>query len=150
MSIYLIWFLIGVSFIIAEFLMPTFIMFFFAIGAIIVSIITAFYDLSINLQIISFGLFSIISLLTLRNYMKNIFKGSEFKGQDKYFEGSTNSGNEIAIVSKAIDLDNFGEIKYKGTFYQAQSKSSISEGKKVKVVGEGDQKGSYLVEELIK
>ncbi len=150
MSIYLIWFLIGVSFIIAEFLMPTFIMFFFAIGAIIVSIITAFYDLSINLQIISFGLFSIISLLTLRNYMKNIFKGSEFKGQDKYFEGSTNSGNEIAIVSKAIDLDNFGEIKYKGTFYQAQSKSSIIEGKKVKVVGEGDQKGSYLVEELIK
>ena len=150
MSIYLIWFLIGVSFIIAEFLMPTFIMFFFAIGAVIVSIITALYDLSINLQISLFGLFSIISLLALRNYMKNIFKGSEFKGQDKYFEGSTNSGNEIAIVSKAIDLDNFGEIKYKGTFYQAQSKSSISEGRKVKVVGNGDQKGSYLVEELIK
>jgi len=150
MSIYLIWFLIGVSFVIAEFLMPTFIMFFFAIGAIIVSIITAFYDVSINLQIILFGLFSIISLLTLRNYMKNIFKGSELKGQDKYFESSTNSSNEIAIVSKAIDSDNFGEIKYKGTFYRAQSKSSISEGRKVKVVGKGDQKGSYLVEKLIK
>ena len=69
MSIYLIWFLIGISFLIAEFLMPTFIMFFFAIGAIIVSVITACYDLSINLQIILFAFFSVTSLVLLRNYM---------------------------------------------------------------------------------
>ena len=150
MSIYLIWFLIGVSFLIAEFLMPTFIMFFFAIGAIIVSVITSFYALSINSQIILFGLLSVASLLLLRNYMKNIFKGKEFKGENIESNNSVDLDKDIAIVSKTIESDNFGEIKYKGTFYKAQSKSLICEGKKVRVVSKGDDQGSFFtVEEII-
>ena len=149
MSIYLIWFLIGVIFLIAEFLMPTFIMFFFAIGAIIVSIITAYYDLSINSQIILFALFSVISLVLLRNYMKNIFKGQEFRGKDKDSDSSIDLNKDIAIVSRAISPDNFGEIKYKGTFYKAQSKNSIDEGKKVRLVGKGDDQGSFFTVEEI-
>ncbi len=146
----MIWFLIGVSFLIAEFLMPTFIMFFFAIGAIIVSIITSFYALSINSQIILFGLFSVASLLLLRNYMKNIFKGKEFKGENIESDNSVDLDKDIAIVSKTIESDNFGEIKYKGTFYKAQSKSLIYEGKKVRVVSKGDNQGSFFtVEEII-
>ena len=150
MSIYLIWFLIAVGFLIVEFIVPTFIMFFFAIGAIIVSILAACFDLSINSQIILFALFSIVSLLLLRNYMKNIFKGNEFKGEDKYFDNSIDSNKNIAIVSKDIQSNSFGEIKYKGTFYKAQSENSIDEGKKVKVISEGDEQGSFFtVEEII-
>ena len=149
MSIYLIWFLIGVSFLIAEFLMPTFIMFFFAIGAIIVSAITACYDLSINFQIILFALFSVTSLVLLRNYMKNIFKGKEFKGKDKDSDNSIDLNKDIAIVSKTIEPDNFGEIKYKGTFYKAQSENAIDEGKKVKVIKRGDEQGSFFIVEAI-
>ena len=150
MSIYLIWFLIGIGFLIAEFIIPTFIMFFFAIGAVIVSIVTACFDLSIDSQIILFALSSIISLVLLRNYMKNIFKGDESKGKDKYFDNSIDSNNNIAIVSKTIQPNNFGEIKYKGTFYKAQSENAIDEGKKVKVVSKGDEQGSFFtVEEII-
>ena len=150
MSLYLIWFLIGAGFLIAEFIMPTFILFFFAIGAIIVSIVTAFYDLSINSQIILFALSSVISLVLLRNYMKNIFKGNESKGEDKYFDNSIDSNKSIAIVSKTIQSNNFGEIKYKGTFYRAQSDSLIDEGKNVRIVSKGDEESSFLkVEEII-
>ena len=135
---------------IAEFIMSTFIMFFFAIGAVIVSIVTAFYDLSINSQIILFALSSVISLVLLRNYMKNIFKGAESKGKDKYFDNSIDSNKNIAIVSKTIQPNSFGEIKYKGTFYKAQSENLIDEGKKVKVVSKGDKQGSFFtVEEII-
>ena len=109
MSIYLIWFLIGIGFLIAEFIMPAFIMFFFAIGAVIVSIVTACFDLSINSQIILFALSSVISLLLLRNYMKNIFKGNVSKGEDKYFDNSIDSNKNIAIVSKTIEPNRFGE-----------------------------------------
>ena len=150
MSIYLIWFLIGTGFLIAEFVMPNFIMFFFALGAIIVSIVTACFDLSINSQIMLFALSSIISLVLLRNYMKNIFKGNESKGEDKYFDNTIDSNNNIGIVSKNIEANSFGEIKYKGTFYKAQSENSIDEGKKVKVVRKGDEQGSFFtVEEII-
>ena len=149
MSIYLIWFLIGIGFLIAEFIMPTFIMFFFAIGAVVVSIVTACYDLSINSQIILFALSSVISLILLRNYMKNIFKGNESKGEDKYFDNSIDSNKNIAIVSKTIQPNSFGEIKYKGTFYKAQSENLIDEGKKVKVVSKGDEQSSFFTVEEI-
>ena len=150
MSIYLIWFLIGIGFLIAEFIMPTFIMFFFAIGAIIVSIVSSCFNLSINSQIMLFALSSVISLVLLRNYMKNIFKGNEFKGEDKYFDNVIDSNNSIGIVSKTIEPNSFGEIKYKGTFYKAQSESLINEGKKVKIVNKGDEQSSfYKVEEII-
>ena len=150
MSIYLIWFLIGIGFLIAEFIMPTFIMFFFAIGAIIVSIVSSCFNLSINFQIMLFALSSVISLVLLRNYMKNIFKGNESKGEDKYFDNSIDLNKNIAIVSKTIEPNSFGEIKYKGTFYKAQSEISIDEGKKVNIVSKGDEQSSFFkVEEII-
>ena len=96
-----------------------------------------------------FALSSIISLVLLRNYMKNIFKGDESKGKDKYFDNSIDSNKNIAIVSKTIQPNNFGEIKYKGTFYKAQSENSIDEGKKVKVVSKGDEQGSFFTVEEI-
>ena len=115
-----------------------------------VAIVTAYFDLSFNSQIILFALFSVISLVLLRNYMKNIFKGNESKGEDKYFDNSIDSNKSIAIVSKAIESNSFGEIKYKGTFYKAQSENSIDKGKKVKIVEKGDEQGPFFtVEEII-
>ena len=150
MSMYLIWFLIGIGFLVAEFVMPTFIMFFFALGAITVSIAIACIDLSINSQIILFAFSSVIFLLLLRNYMKNTFKGNESKGEDKYFDNKIDSNKNIGIVSKTIESNSFGEIKYKGTFYKAQSDSSIDKGKKVKIVSKGDEQSSFFkVEEII-
>ena len=144
MSTYLIWFLVTVFFLIAEFTMPNFILFFFGLGAAIVSIFTAFYNLTINSQIILFALSSVISLLLLRNYVKTIFKGIE--SEDKDFD---DSNKKNAIVSKTIEPNRLGEIKYKGTFYKAQSEESIVEGRNVKIVNKGDQQGSfYIVEEI--
>jgi len=145
MSTYIIWFLIGVCFLVAEFTMPIFIMFFFALGAIVVSIFTAFYNLSINSQIILFALFSIFSMLFLRSYLQSIFKGNELENNDN----SIDSDIKTAIVSKAIEPNTLGEIKYKGTFYKAQSANSIAEGINVKIINKGDRQGSfYIVEKL--
>jgi len=149
MSTYLIWFLIGLIFLIAEFLLPTFILFFFGLGAIIISIITSFYDLSINSQIGLFGFLSLLSLLLFRNYMKNIFLGDELSDKDDYFEKSINSDGGIAEVSKAINPSKYGEIKFKGTFYKAKADNTISVGTSVKVINKGDEQGSfYLVKEI--
>ena len=55
MSIYLIWFLIGVGFLVSEMLSPAFILFFFGIGAWITSKVTSLFpDMSFNQQIIVF------------------------------------------------------------------------------------------------
>jgi len=147
MSTYLIWFLAGASFLIGEFLLPGFILFFFSLGALIVSFVTFFLNLSINSQIILFALSSVISLLIFRKYLKNIFKGTEEKNKD--FDDSIKAQLETATVSKTIGANSLGEIKYKGTFYKAKSDHPIEEGEIVKVLKKGDKQGSfYLVEEL--
>lgn len=147
MSTYLIWFLAGVFFLYGESILPGFILFFFSLGALIVSLVTFFLDLSINSQIILFALSSVISLLIFRKYLKNIFKGNEEKNKD--FDDSIKPQLETATVSKTIGANSLGEIKYKGTFYKAQSDRPIEEGEIVKVLKKGDKQGSfYLVEEL--
>ena len=91
MSIYLIWFLIGVGFLVSEMLSPAFILFFFGIGAWLTSLVTAFFpDLSFNQQIIIFSISSLLLLLLLRNYMKNIFYGSQNQGNDQYNHQNVN------------------------------------------------------------
>ena len=125
--------------------MPIFIMFFFALGAIVVSICTAFYNLSFNSQIILFALFSIFSMLILRSYVQKIFRGNEKED----IENSTDSEIRIAVVSKSIEPNVLGEIKYKGTFYKAKSAYLIAEGTNVKIVEKGDRQGSfYIVEKM--
>ena len=147
MSTYLIWFLAGVFFLYGESILPGFILFFFSLGALIVSLVTFSFNLSINSQIILFALSSVISLLIFRNYLKNIFKGTEEKNKD--FDDSIKPQLETATVSRAIGANSLGEIKYKGTFYKAQSDRPIEEGEIVKVLKKGDKQGSfYLVEEL--
>ena len=82
---YLIWFLIGLGFLLLEMTMPSFIIFFFGLGALNVSVITGLVNdnLSFNTQIIIFICSSIFYLLILRNRLKNIFFGSQTVGYDK-------------------------------------------------------------------
>ena len=47
---------------------------------------------------------------------------------------------KISNVSK-----NFGEIKFKGTYYKSTSDMEISKGETVKVVDKGDVQGSYYI-----
>ena len=147
MSIYLIWFLIGVGFLVFEMLSPAFILFFFGIGAWITSIVTSLFpDMSFNQQIIIFSISSLLLLLLLRNYMKNIFNGIQNSGNDQYNDEI--SDDELAIVTKVIPQGGFGEIKYLGTFYKAKSEDSNIEfvkGENVKIVKKGDNKGSFYI-----
>ena len=68
MSIYLIWFLIGVAFLVSEMISPVFILFFFGMGAWITSLVTAFLpELNFNQQIIIFSVSSLLISLLINN-----------------------------------------------------------------------------------
>ena len=145
MSIYLIWFLIGIPFFAAEMAIPGFILFFFGIGAWLVSLATAIFPgMTFNEQIVLFTISSIGSLLVLRNYLKNIFLGVQDEGDDSY--DPLKDGDNLAIVTKAIKGGgSYGEIKFKGTFYKAKSDEDIKVDQDVKVVKKGDQQGTFYI-----
>ena len=56
-----------------------------------------------------FALFSVLSLLLLRSYVKNVFRGFQFKGEDKYSHNMNDTSGSVAIVSKPIIENVFGE-----------------------------------------
>ena len=148
MSIYLIWFLVGMIFLVSEMISPAFILFFFGLGAWITSIATGLFpDLTFNQQIIIFSSSSLGSLLLLRNYVKNIFIGGQNEGKDAIFPNLSDQ-ESLAVVTKTIPTGRFGEIKFKGTFYKAKCDDGnieIKTGESVTVIKQGDEQGSYYL-----
>jgi len=151
MNIYLIWFLVGVAFLVLEMVSPAFILFFFGLGAWITSISTFIMpNLTFNQQIIIFGSSSIVFLILLRNYVQTVFLGDQNTGEDKY--SNVLQGDTSAVVTKNINIDEFGEIKFRGTFYKAKSAndSEFKKGDTINVIKQGDDQGSFYIVDKLK
>jgi len=145
---HVIWFLVGLAFLLLEMAMPAFIVFFFALGAFLVSLTLRFFEpgLSFVNQINLFTFSSVFLLLILRKYSKNIFLGRQ---EGDKISKSQDSKKNIATVSKTIEKGSFGEIKFQGTFYKAKSEKSIKKGVVVEVLNPNDSKSNlYHVKEI--
>ena len=46
-------------------------------------------------------------------------------------------------MTKTINSNAFGQIKYKGTFYRAKSDKQIDKGNNVEVINKSDNQGLY-------
>lgn len=139
-SLYLIWFLVGVGFLVGEMLAPGFILVFFAAGSWIVAGTVFFLeDLTLTIQIIIFIVSSLVFLFTLRRYGLNTFKGDSKGGVDDEFSKT----GQKAVVTEAIDQNGYGEIQLNGTFWRATADVSIS--KDQRVIVEGQESNNNLV-----
>ncbi len=126
-----IWFIIGFVLFLLEFVIPGLILFFFATGAWIVAILTLFFDLSINFQLIIFVISSVITIILLRNWVKKLIYGKNHSREllEDEFIGKT------ARAVSAISPGENGKIEFKGTSWPASSKDNIETGENVTIVG---------------
>ncbi len=139
-SLYLIWFLIGVAFLIGEMVVPGFILIFFTAGSWIVAGTVFFLeDLDLTTQIIIFIVSSLVFLFTLRRYGLQTFKGDSKEGVDNEFSKT----GQKAVVTEAIGQNGYGEIQLNGTFWRATADVSID--KDQRVVVEGQEPNNNLV-----
>ena len=129
-NIALIWFVIGFVLFLLEFLMPGFILFFFAVGAWIVALLTLFFDLSINIQLIIFLGSSILTILLLRKWLKKVIRIRK-----------SNSEIEDELVGKTGRAETFigpgqnGKLDFKGTSWEARSDDIIQKGENAIIIG---------------
>jgi len=135
----LIWFLVGVVFLIAEFFLPGFILIFFAAGCWIVAAVAVFMDIELTTQIIIFSILSLILLFTLRKYGVKTFKGTVRDDVDDHYNDS--KIGKTAIVSKEISPNAPGEIKAMGSFWRAISDTKIEEGQSVIIESQESEDG---------
>ena len=115
-SQHLIWFLIGVGFLIAEFILPGFILVFFTIGCWITALVVWQFDISTTQEILIFISFSLVTLFLLRKYLMEIFGGDSGDDMDTSFDDVIGASAEVI---KEITPNSRGEIKFRGSFWVA-------------------------------
>ncbi len=138
----LIWFLVGVAFLIAELIIPAFILIFFTAGCWIAAIFVWLIDIELTKQILVFLVSSLFLLFTLRKYSLNIFRG---KTQDEIDDHYSDSKiGKTAIVTKNITPNKLGEIKVMGSFWRATANEEIEEGRSVLIEKRDSEDGLTL------
>ncbi|WP_165958187.1 NfeD family protein [Segetibacter sp. 3557_3] len=125
-----IWFIIGFAFFLLEFVIPGLILFFFAIGAWSVGILSLFMDVSINTQLIIFLSASVLTILLFRKWVKRILQAKQPSSEiEDEFLG------KIGKAETAILPGETGKVDFKGTSWNARSEDVIQKGENVTIVG---------------
>jgi len=125
-----IWFIIGFALFLLEFVLPGLILFFFAVRAWIVAILSLFFDLSINLQLIIFLVSSVLTILLFRKWVKKIIWTRKHSSEiEDEFLGRT--GKAETYISPGKN----GKVDFKGTSWDARSEDIIEPGENVTIIG---------------
>ena len=125
-----LWFIAGFVFFVLEFAIPGFILFFFAVGAWVVALLSLFLDLSINAQLIIFLATSLVTILLFRKWVKNIIWTKKHATELEHeFLGKT------GIAETYIGPDQDGKVDFKGTSWNARSEDIIEKGESVIIAG---------------
>jgi membrane protein implicated in regulation of membrane protease activity len=129
---WVIWFLIGLLFMLLEFMMPGLIVMFFGIGAWITAFCTGIFGLDLNGQLVVFIGTSILSLIFLRKYLKPIFVGKNEEAIDEILEEFL---GKTVTAETDFSAGKIGNVSFKGTNWQAFSEENIKKGEQLKIVG---------------
>ena len=125
-----LWFIAGFIFFLLEFAVPGLILFFFAVGAWIVAILSLFYDFSINTQLIIFLVSSVLTILLFRKWVKKMIWSKKLPTQlEDEFIGKTGKAETF------IGPGQNGKVNFKGTVWDACSESIIEKGENVTIIG---------------
>jgi len=135
----LIWFLVGVAFLIAEIALSGFILIFFTAGCWIVALVTWLFEIELTGQIFIFVASSLTLLFTLRKYSLKIFRGKTRESIDDHYMDS--KIGKTAIVTKTISPNLPGEIKFMGSFWRANAEEAIEEGQSVLIESQESEDG---------
>ena len=125
-----LWFIAGFIFFLLEFAIPGLILFFFAVGAWIVAILSLFYDFSLNMQLIIFLVSSILTILLFRNWVKKMIWSKKLPTElEDEFIGKTGKAETF------IGPGQNGKVIFKGTSWDARSEDIIEPGQTVTITG---------------
>jgi len=147
MEHYLIWFLLGAGFVVAELMLPGFIVGFFALGAWIVAALTFFFPaLSLEWQLAVFTIASIAPLLTLRRYALGLFREQTSSGDDAADDIVGRQGELTAAVAPGRP----GRMKFRGSYWTVRSNDDLAPGTMVTITGRDPSDSNVLIVTLSK
>lgn len=129
----LIWFLVGLVLLIAEFAIPGLVIIFFGAAAWVVAIVCLLLDIGLNTQLIIFILTSVLSLVLLRKWLKGVFLGHTSGAQNLTEEMQEFVGEQV-VVKEAIHPKRPGKVELHGTDWTATGDQEIAVGTMVEII----------------
>lgn len=131
----LLWFIIGLVFMLAELAIPGFVVIFFGIGAWITALCAALGLVdSFNAQVAVFLVSSILTLVLFRKQGKKYFRGrvSGIAGAEDALDNLR--GQKAVALSDLVPKALGGKVEFNGTVWEAESDMRISKGTTVEIV----------------
>lgn len=137
----LVWFIFGVALMLAELVLPGFVIFFFGIGAVLTAGISYFAGIeNLAVQMAIFLGSSLITLLLFRKRFSSSFKG-DVSHVMKPGDTLENIKGKKAVVIKDILADGVhGKVEFNGTVWEADSDEPISKDEVVEIIERIDLK----------
>ncbi len=127
----IVWFIIGLVLFLLELVLPGFVIFFFGVGAWITALLCLIAEPGINLQIIVFAATSVLSLLLFRRMIQKKFF---YVREDRSEAVEDEFTGREALAKSDFDSDGRGKVEFKGTSWNAESKSPVTAGQTVIII----------------
>ena len=127
----LIWFIVGLVFLLIEFASPGLIIGFFGIGAWMVSGVLLFFDISLTLQLLIFIAASLLLTVLLRKWVKRVFNMESIQNQA---EQEPEFVGQKVTVTHSIAPNKTGKVEFKGADWEAEADSEIAVGTVVEII----------------
>ena len=142
MSAAMIWLTVGCALMLAEFIVPGFIVFFFGAGAVLTAAALLVTPMGLAGQFTVFLASSVVLLFVLRHLLPRIFSGkkkaSSLPDDEEEFTGET------ASVMEEIAPGRPGKILFHGSAWTAESAEACFPGDSVRIVRRSNL--TYFVE----
>jgi len=129
----LLWFLSGLILLLAEFVVPGFVIIFFGVGAWLVALLLWFgIDISFTNQLFIFLVSSILSLVVFRRFGKKFYQAKVKTDDEQKFDDIR--GEKATVTSDIVPNGVGGKVEFNGTMWNAESDAAIQKGTVVEIV----------------
>ena len=130
-----VWLYIGAGLMLAEILIPGFVVFFFGLsaatlGVLLLTVPDDVFDVTMAWQLGLFSLFSIVYLVTLRRYLKSVFLGDSEDRLSASDEFAGRTGEVVADIASGVP----GRVMLGDAEWDAVAAAPIAAGTKVKIL----------------
>ena len=124
----LYWLIIGVMLFFLELALPGFILFFFALGALITALASWLFTVSIAWQLAIFLGASLLSLFLLRNFIQQRFLDSKEEENEDRDDPNIVAEGSLGTVTVPIVPPAEGQVKCSGSFWRATANEELAVG----------------------
>ncbi|MBF0529881.1 MAG: NfeD family protein [Deltaproteobacteria bacterium] len=129
----IIWFIVGLLLLLAEFAAPGLIVFFFGVGAWFVAAVCLVSTITLTMQLALFLVASVMFLMLLRERLRHLFYG---KKEEKAL--SDEYAGKRVMVTKEIKPPMPGKVELHGTNWEAEADADIPIGTMVEIIAKNN------------